>query len=85
MKKYIKTAILSLLIVSFSLAFISCGEQKGEMKIGLILPLTGSLAFMGNPEKNGFELKLILDSIRLMLGSAWVTLLFCMSISFLIH
>jgi len=36
-------------------------------------------------EGKSFEPKLILDSIRLMLGSAWVTLVFCLMISFFIN
>jgi len=40
--------------------------------------------FLGK-EQRSFEPKLILDSVRLMLSSAWVTLVFCLAISFLIH
>jgi len=36
-------------------------------------------------EKKAYEPKLILDSIRLMLSSAWVTLVFCLMITFLIQ
>jgi branched-chain amino acid transport system substrate-binding protein len=38
--------------------FVGCNKTDNETNIGIILPLTGNLSFMGNPEKNGFELAL---------------------------
>lgn len=51
-KKIIATIIVAALMVA-------CGKKDESLiNIGVILPLTGNLAFMGSPEKNGFELAL---------------------------
>jgi branched-chain amino acid transport system substrate-binding protein len=54
MRKIIYLALTTILLWG-------CGHQKKEVNtfnVGVILPLSGNLSFMGNPEKNGFELAL---------------------------
>ncbi|MFQ5455629.1 MAG: ABC transporter substrate-binding protein [Nitrospirota bacterium] len=57
--KISKRVLLLVLIVTFGLAF-NIGTLRAEetkmYKIGAILPLTGNLAVLGEPEKNGMSL-----------------------------
>jgi branched-chain amino acid transport system substrate-binding protein len=57
MKKRISLQLVIVLLFSF-FSVQSCTKETTEktMKIGAILPMTGSLAFMGELEKNGMEI-----------------------------
>ena len=49
--------ILALIVAALMLNFYGCGKKEtGPIKIGVLLPLTGSKANFGEMEKNSFEL-----------------------------
>jgi len=52
--KKIKTVLLAMVVLP--LVLCSCRNEKDEVKISAILPLTGSAAFAGVPIKNSYEL-----------------------------
>jgi len=56
-KLFIITGIFIVLALLATIIFLEKNEEKNEVNtIGIILPLTGNLAFMAEPEKNGFLL-----------------------------
>ncbi len=57
MKNITKVFLAALLAVSFLFGLNSCSKKEtGPIKIGVLLPLTGSKANFGEMEKNSFEL-----------------------------
>jgi len=58
MKKKITISliILAVIVAGIAIYFIQKPKEPETIKIGAILPLTGPLAFMGTPVKNGMEL-----------------------------
>jgi branched-chain amino acid transport system substrate-binding protein len=54
MKRTISLIIILTLLIPFT--FLSCSEKEQEIKIGVILPLTGDAAIYGTPHKEGIEL-----------------------------
>ena len=56
--RFTKILIL-LLTLSFTTGLMNCSKQSHQsLKIGVLLPLTGSKAKFGEMEKNSFELAL---------------------------
>lgn len=62
--KEIKRAFLFILVLSFSVLLVACGEEDDEssgdgvIKIGVLASLTGALEVYGDQTKKGFELGL---------------------------
>ncbi len=55
--KYLKVIIILVLTAAFALSISGCGKKAdGPVKVGVLLPLTGSKAKFGEMEKNSFEL-----------------------------
>ncbi len=55
--KFSKFILIGFLTVVFIVGFNGCsGEKTGPIKIGVLLPLTGSKANFGQMEKNAFEM-----------------------------
>ena len=52
----LKKIFLVLLIISAVFSLTSCTKENAEIKIGAILPLTGSAATVGEFQKNGIEI-----------------------------
>jgi branched-chain amino acid transport system substrate-binding protein len=51
---FVSTVVL--LILTVSVLFIGCPGEKGVMKVGVLLPLTGDIAEPGNQALNGVKL-----------------------------
>jgi branched-chain amino acid transport system substrate-binding protein len=54
--KLIKTFLIGVFAVSLIFAINGCSKESGPIKIGVLLPLTGSQANFGEMEKNSYEL-----------------------------
>ncbi len=55
--KYIKTLLILILTAALMIGINGCGKKgHPQLKVGVLLPLTGSMANFGEMERNAFEL-----------------------------
>jgi len=48
---------LGIALISFTILFNSCAKKEdNSIKVGVILPLTGNLAFLGKPIQQAFDI-----------------------------